>query len=255
MRWGYNSHSYQPWCLGPDQNNQSKPNRRPPVTDQPGRMGPGSGKSPIVSQPGGKVAGMAKQFETDVIDTQPSKGRPLPHSETNHVDRTPVISRHPSRQPSQESPMRRSKDGSHHSTPGAMSTHSRHSGHSGQAGPGGKVQMTETATSPDGSYHPDSYGGRTKKEFQVDYPIEKPAPKQKTKIVYDLGSPQMNTQGINASIPITTDKYTYTITSVLSSMSQHNNDSPLSSPTSGTNRPISSYKIIQPNPNPKIGKT
>ena len=102
---------------------------------------------------------------------------------------------------------------------------------------------------------PDTLGiDHLAKEFEVDYPIVKPAPKQKTKIVYDLGSPQMNTQGINASIPVTTDKYTYTITSVLSSMSHQQNDSPLSSPTSGSKRPISSYKIIQPNPNPKIGK-
>ena len=254
MRWGYFSVSYHTWCLGPDQtserSNQSK-HRSPPVTDQPG-------KGPIVSQPGGKVAGMAKQYESDVIDTQPSKGRPLPHNENNHVERTPVISsRHPSRQGSQESPMRRKDGSSHHTTPGSLSTHSRHSGSAHAAHSGGKIQMTETATSPDGPYHGDSFGsgGKIKKEFEVDYPIQKPAPKQKTKIVYDLGSPQMNTQGINASIPITTDKYTYTITSVLSSMSQHNDiHSPTSSPTSGTKRPISSYKIIQPNSNPKIGK-
>ena len=93
---------------------------------------------------------------------------------------------------------------------------------------------------------------RMKREIQVDYPIEKPTPKQKTQIVYDLGSPQMNTQGINASIPVTTDKYTYTITSVLSSMSQ--NDSPPISPTSSGKRPISSYKVITPNSNVKLGK-
>merc|ERR1719210_2303337 len=101
---------------------------------------------------------------------------------------------------------------------------------------GGPPEMCETATSPDGSYHGHE---RITKEFEVDYPIEKPAPKQKTKIVYDLGSPQMNTQGILASIPQTTDKYTYTITSVLSSSAgtgqQPNTaDSPLSSPTSGS---------------------
>ena len=109
--------------------------------------------------------------------------------------------------------------------------------------------MTETATSPDGPYREDT---RLKREIQVDYPIEKPTPKQKTQIVYDLGSPQMNTQGINASIPVTTDKYTYTITSVLSSMSQ--NDSPPISPTSSGKRPISSYKVITPNSNVKLGK-
>merc|ERR1719232_289880 len=212
-------------------------------------MGNHVGRSPIVNQPG-KVAGMARQYENDVIDTQPSKGRPLPHNETNHVDRTPVMSRHPSRQASQESPMaRRSKDGSYHSTPGSGG-HSHHSIQSKGSRKGGPPEMCETATSPDGSYHGHE---RITKEFEVDYPIVKPAPKQKTKIVYDLGSPQMNTQGINASIPVTTDKYTYTITSVLSSMSHQQNDSPLSSPTSGSKRPISSYKIIQPNPNPKIG--
>ena len=194
---------------------------------------------------------MAKQYESEhVIDKQPSKGRPLPQSETNHAERTPsskVSSRHPSRQVSQDSPMSKKAGSSHHSTP-----HSHHSSHHSSKPGGGKVKMCETATSPDGVYHPD----KIIKEFEVDYPIQKAAPKQKTQIVYDLGSPQMNTQGINASIPVTTDKYTYTITSVLSSMSnnQHNNDSPLSSPTSGSKRPISSYKIIQPNPNPKIGK-
>ena len=261
---GYFTDSYSQWCLGPDQkdqrsNNQGK--KKTPVTDQPGRqnsndgssdgkMGNHVGRSPIVNQPG-KVAGMARQYENDVIDTQPSKGRPLPHNETNHVDRTPVMSRHPSRQASQESPMaRRSKDGSYHSTPGSGG-HSHHSIQSKGSRKGGPPEMCETATSPDGSYHGHE---RITKEFEVDYPIVKPAPKQKTKIVYDLGSPQMNTQGINASIPVTTDKYTYTITSVLSSMSHQQNDSPLSSPTSGSKRPISSYKIIQPNPNPKIGK-
>ena len=120
--------------------------------------------------------------------------------------------------------------------------------------------MTETATSPAGSYHtPGQRRQPVLKEIEVDYPIEKPAPKQKTKIVYDLGSPQMNTQGILASIPQTTDKYTYTITSVLSSTAgtgqQPNTaDSPLSSPTSGSKRPITSYKVIQPSQNPKIGK-
>ena len=169
-----------------------------------------------------------------VIETQPSKGRPSPHSQTNHVQKaTPVIEKKrssagSSRQTSHES----RASSSHHSTPH-------------------KVEMTETATSPDGPYR-EYKDTRMKREIQVDYPIEKPTPKQKTQIVYDLGSPQMNTQGINASIPVTTDKYTYTITSVLSSMSQ--NDSPPISPTSSGKRPISSYKVITPNSNVKLGK-
>ena len=163
-----------------------------------------------------------------VMESQASGGRPTPHSQ--HSTPPAVIEKKKtSRQTSQES-----RTSSHHTTPH-------------------RAQMRETATSPDGPFR--EYQER-EKEFQVDFPIEKPTPRQKTKIVYDLGSPQMNTQGINASIPVTTDKYTYTITSVLSSMSNQNNsaDSPLSSPTSGSKRPISSYKIIQPNPNPKIGK-
>ena len=161
-----------------------------------------------------------------VIETQPSKGRPSPHSQTNHVQKaTPVIEK-------KRSSAGSSRQTSHHSTPH-------------------KVEMTETATSPDGPYR-EYKDTRMKREIQVDYPIEKPTPKQKTQIVYDLGSPQMNTQGINASIPVTTDKYTYTITSVLSSMSQ--NDSPPISPTSSGKRPISSYKVITPNSNVKLGK-
>ena len=221
------------WCLGPEVKENGKTNQKKDL------------------QHNNKVASLAKQFESEhVIDKQPSKGRPLPHSDTDHVERTPpskTSSKHPSRQVSQESPMRKKDGSSHHSTP--ASHHSSHQSRGQRTG--GKVEMCETATSPDGYYRPD----KIIKEFEVDYPIEKTAPKQKTKIVYDLGSPQMNTQGINASIPITTDKYTYTITSVLSSMSnQQNSTSPLSSPTSGNKRPISSCKIIQPNPNPKIGK-
>ena len=207
----------------------------------------------------GKVAGLARQFSGDskVISTQPSKGRPLPghaHSEESHP-RTPA-----SRQTSQDTPGsgRGRGAGSHHTTPPSHHTTpgSRRQG----GGGGGRVEMTETATSPAGSYHtPGQRRQPVLKEIEVDYPIEKPAPKQKTKIVYDLGSPQMNTQGILASIPQTTDKYTYTITSVLSSSAgtgqQPNTaDSPLSSPTSGSKRPITSYKVIQPSQNPKIGK-
>ena len=254
MRRGYFSDSYNHWCLGPEQKPNQQKQSKTPVTDQPGKMN-------------GKVAGLAAQFETDpgVIDQQPSKGRPLPHPESAHT--TPVMSRQAS------SGSRHT--GSRENTPGSLGQRSAsdrgqgatpgsaRSGRSaGSGGPGGSGQpeMCETATSPDGSYHSSSYRGKRReqrpREIEVDYPIQKPAPKQKTKIVYDLGSPQMNTQGINASIPVTTDKYTYTITSVLSSMSNQPNsaDSPLSSPTSGSKRPISSYKIIQPNPNPKIGK-
>ena len=152
-----------------------------------------------------------------------SGGRPTPHSQHS----TPVIEKKKSasRQSSHES-----RISSKHTTPH-------------------RAEMTETATSPDGPYR--EYQER-EKEFQVDFPIEKPTPRQKTKIVYDLGSPQMNTQGINASIPITTDKYTYTITSVLSSMSH--NDTPPVSPTSSGKRPISSCKVITPNSNVKLGK-
>ena len=106
------------------------------------------------------------------------------------------------------------------------------------------VRMTTTGTSPDGPYF-----GKT--DFEVDYPPEKPAPKQKTQIIYDLGSPEMNSQGINASIPTTTDKYTYTITSVLTATSKH--PSPPSSPTSSLgNRPISSSVVNKSNA--RIGK-
>ena len=259
MRRGYNSDSYAHWCLGPEHKpNQQKQSKHTPVTDQPGRQ--------ETAKMNGKVSSLAKQFETEgVIDTQPGPGRPLPHPESAHP--TPVMSRQASsgsrhtasREVTPASgggPAQRSGSGA---TPGsARSASSLQSGRQpGQTG--GRVEMCETATSPDGSYH-SSYRPKRReqrpKEIEVDYPIEKPAPKQKTKIVYDLGSPQMNTQGINASIPITTDKYTYTITSVLSSMSQQNNsaDSPLTSPTSGSKRPITSYKIIHPNTNPKIGK-
>ena len=254
MRRGYFSDSDNHWCLGPEQKPNQQKQSKTPVTDQPGKMN-------------GKVAGLAKQFETEggpVIDQQPGKGRPLPHPESAHS--TPLSrqassgSKHTgSREHTPGSLGQRSASG-HGVTPGSARSggSSHHSVRSAQ-GPG-RPEMCETATSPDGSYHSSSYRGKRReqrpKEIEVDYPIEKPAPKQKTKIVYDLGSPQMNTQGINASIPVTTDKYTYTITSVLSSMSNQNNsaDSPLSSPTSGSKRPISSYKIIQPNPNPKIGK-
>merc|ERR1719483_1777381 len=103
--------------------------------------------------------------------------------------------------------------------------------------------MTTTGTSPSEPY----YG---KSDFEVDYPPTKPIPKQKTQIIYDLGSPEMNSQGINASIPITTDKYTYTITSVLSATSKHH--SPPSSPTSSLgSRPISSSIVSKSNA--KIG--
>ena len=201
------------------------------------------------------MAGLARQFDpAKVISTQPSKGRPLPghaHSEESHP-RTPA-----SRQTSQDTPGSRGpRAGSHHTTPGSHHT----TPGSRRQGGGGRVEMTETATSPAGSYHtPGQRRQPVIKEIEVDYPIEKPAPKQKTKIVYDLGSPQMNTQGILASIPMTTDKYTYTITSVLSSTAgthgaPNTADSPLSSPTSGSKRPITSYKVIQPSQNPKIGK-
>ena len=260
MRRGYYSDSYNQWCLGPEQKPNQQKQSKTPVTDQPGKMN-------------GKVAGLAKQFDSDsgsgVIDQQPGKGRPLPHPESAHP--TPVMSRQASsgsrhtasRENTPGSLGQRSASGQG-ATPGSARSggSSHHSVRSGGQGPGsGKpVEMCETATSPDGSYHSSSYRGKRReqrpREIEVDYPIEQKQPKQKTKIVYDLGSPQMNTQGINASIPVTTDKYTYTITSVLSSMSNQNNsaDSPLSSPTSGSKRPISSYKIIQPNPNPKIGK-
>lgn len=254
MRRGYFSVSYNHWCLGPEQKPNQQKQSKTPVTDQPGKMN-------------GKVSGLAAQFETDsgpVIDQQPGKGRPLPHPESAHP--SPAMSRQAS------SGSRHT--GSRENTPGSLGQRSASDRGHNTATPGsarsgrsaghqshqGQPEMCETATSPDGSYHSSSYRGKRReqrpREIEVDYPIQKPAPKQKTKIVYDLGSPQMNTQGINASIPVTTDKYTYTITSVLSSMSNQNNtaDSPLSSPTSGSKRPISSYKIIQPNPNPKIGK-
>ena len=180
---------------------------------------------------GGGDANQVKK--NGAIETQPSKGRPSPHSQTNHVQKaTPVIDKKRSSAGSSRQTSHESRASSHHSTPH-------------------KVEMTETATSPDGPYR-EYQDTRMKREIQVDYPIEKPTPKQKTQIVYDLGSPQMNTQGINASIPVTTDKYTYTITSVLSSMSQ--NDSPPISPTSSGKRPISSYKVITPNSNVKLGK-
>ena len=252
MRRGYFSDSYNHWCLGPDQRNpnQQKQQSKTPVTDQPGKM------------QNGKVSTMAKQFETDgVIDQQPGKGRPLPHPESAHP--SPCVSRQASSGGSRHTGSRENTPGSLHRSASGQTPGSARSGgssHHSVRQTGGKVEMCETATSPDGSYHSSSYKGKRReqrpKEIEVDYPIEKKQEKQKTKIVYDLGSPQMNTQGINASIPVTTDKYTYTITSVLSSMSNQNNsaDSPLSSPTSGSKRPISSYKIIQPNPNPKIGK-
>lgn len=109
------------------------------------------------------------------------------------------------------------------------------------------VRMTTTATSPDPAL---PYNGKS--DFEVDYPPTKQPPKQKTRIIYDIGSPEMNSQGINASIPITTDKYTYTITSVLSSTIKQQN-SPLSSPTSSlSKRPISAARVNKSNA--KIGK-
>ena len=181
------------------------------------------------------VGGEANQVKKNgVIETGVGGGRPSPHSQTNHVQKaTPVIDKKRSSAGSSRQTSHESRASSHHSTPH-------------------KVEMTETATSPDGPYR-EYQDTRMKREIQVDYPIEKPTPKQKTQIVYDLGSPQMNTQGINASIPVTTDKYTYTITSVLSSMSQNDHSPPIS-PTSSGKRPISSYKVITPNSNVKLGK-
>ena len=183
------------------------------------------------------MVGEQQEKKNGVTDSQPSSGRgvPTPHKETNHVQKqqaapTPVIDNKRSSGGTSRQTSHESRTSSHHNTPH-------------------RAEMTETATSPDGPYREDT---RLEREFQVDYPIEKPQPRQKTKIVYDLGSPQMNTQGINASIPITTDKYTYTITSVLSSMSH--NDTPPVSPTSSGKRPISSCKVITPNSNVKLGK-
>ena len=225
--------------------------------------------SPIVTQPNKsqqqqpqQVNRMVNKFE-NVIDQQPKKELPiktgpLPHNHTNHVQHPkPVISnqqQHNNHQQGTKDPhqMLRQDSGSHMMRQDSRSQMIRQDSRSNikrqSSDPNGSkteiVRMTTTGTSPSEPY----YG---KSDFEVDYPPTKPIPKQKTQIIYDLGSPEMNSQGINASIPTTTDKYTYTITSVLSATSKLH--SPPSSPTSSLgNRPISSTKVNKSNA--KIGK-
>ena len=239
--------------------------------------------APIVTQPNKShnekaphVNNMVNKFE-HVIDQQPKKELPIktgphPPGQTNHVKHSPqhpktVISnqqQHNNHQQGTKDPhknMMRQDSQSHimrqdpkshmmrqdsrskmmrQDSPSQIKRQDSHPKDSKTE----IVRMTTTGTSPDGPY----FG---KSDFEVDYPPVKQAPKQKTKIVYDLGSPEMNSQGINASIPITTDKYTYTITSVLSATSKH--PSPPSSPTSSLgSRPISSSIVNKSNA--KIGK-
>ena len=239
-----------------------------PIVTQPNKAH--NGKA-IVNQPQPHVNNMVNKYE-NVIDQQPKKELPiktgpLPHNQTNHVQHPqPVISnqqQHNNHQQGTKDPhknMMRQDSRSHmmrqDPKPHMMRQDSR--SNMRQDSPSSMkrqdsqpndskteiVRMTTTGTSPDGPY----YG---KSDFEVDYPPVKQIPKQKTQIVYDLGSPEMNSQGINASIPITTDKYTYTITSVLSATSKHH--SPPSSPTSSLgNRPISSSVVSKSNA--KIGK-
>ena len=146
-----------------------------------------------------------------------------------------------------------SKNSSRHSTPPQSSK-------SGTQ----MVRMSDSGCSPIGSQsplekqhfsgRPSKGGGQQLHSGRHDFQDDMPQPRKKTQIIYDLGSPETCTQGMNACIPVTTDKYTYTITSVLT-RSGSSTSPPLSPTSSLGGGPISSSRCTNKHVSARMGRS
>ena len=121
------------------------------------------------------------------------------------------------------------------------------------------VRMSDSGCSPIGSQSPlekQHFSGRPSKlhSGRHDFQDDMPQPRKKTQIIYDLGSPETCTQGMNACIPVTTDKYTYTITSVLT-RSGSSTSPPLSPTSSLGGGPISSSRCTNKHVTARMGRS
>ena len=128
------------------------------------------------------------------------------------------------------------------------------------------VRMSDSGCSPIGNQSPlekqhfssgrPSKGGGQQQlhSGRHDFQDDMPQPRKKTQIIYDLGSPETCTQGMNACIPITTDKYTYTITSVLT-RSGSSTSPPLSPTSSLGGGPISSSRCTNKHVTARMGRS
>ena len=126
------------------------------------------------------------------------------------------------------------------------------------------VRMSDSGCSPIGSQsplekqhfsgRPSKGGGQQLHSGRHDFQDDMPQPRKKTQIIYDLGSPETCTQGMNACIPVTTDKYTYTITSVLT-RSGSSTSPPLSPTSSLGGGPISSSRCTNKHVTARMGRS
>ena len=127
------------------------------------------------------------------------------------------------------------------------------------------VRMSDSGCSPIGNQSPlekqqfsgagrPSKGGGQLHSGRHDFQDDMPQPRKKTQIIYDLGSPETCTQGMNACIPVTTDKYTYTITSVLT-RSGSSTSPPLSPTSSLGGGPISSSRCTNKHVTARMGRS
>ena len=127
------------------------------------------------------------------------------------------------------------------------------------------VRMSDSGCSPIGGQSPlekqhfsngrSSKGGGQQHSGRHDFQDDMPQPRKKTQIIYDLGSPETCTQGMNACIPVTTDKYTYTITSVLTTRSGSSTSPPLSPTSSLGGGPIASSRCSNKQLTARMGRS
>ena len=213
---------------------------------------------------GGDVNKIVDKFE-NVIDQQPKKELPIktgpqPGNQSNHVQKQEKQQHNQSPQPKKQGQERRdSRESNHVDSRQASRQHSHESSHHGTP-PHSRtgtqiVKMSETACSPIGSEPFEKpFGVRKAPEHsgQHDFMHDMPQPRKKTQIIYDLGSPETNHRGISACIPVTTDKYTYTITSILTKTAQ--GSSPPLSPTASVGGPISSSRVTNKQISARIGR-